>query len=131
MASFSLEHEAPARIPTGAPSGATLEEATVSFGFPVVCNDRFNYRLDGPIHLHCRISSLFESIDRLFDITAMLFSFRLFTLHFFLQFCCVGAAQIFPLVSSPFFAFPLWERSSGKIAKLVETTKMSPIGDIN
>jgi hypothetical protein len=36
MASLSSEHEAPAEVPTGAPSGAAIEETTVSFGFPAV-----------------------------------------------------------------------------------------------
>jgi hypothetical protein len=31
MASLSSEHEARAEVPTGAPSGATIEETTVSF----------------------------------------------------------------------------------------------------
>jgi hypothetical protein len=103
MASFSSEHEAPAEVPTGAPSGATIDGITVSLCFPAVCNDRFNYRLDGPIDLHCRISGLFESIDRLFDIAVLLsFSFLVFTLHFFLQFCCVGTAR-FSLMFRPLF----------------------------
>jgi hypothetical protein len=103
MASLSSEQKAPAEVPTGAPSVPTIEEATVSFGFPAVCNDRFNYRLDGPIDLHCRISGLFESIDRLFDIAALLsFSFRVFAFHFSSISLCWRGAD-FPLVSPPFF----------------------------
>jgi hypothetical protein len=92
-----------------------------------VCNDGFNYRLDGPIDLHCRIGGLFESIDRLFDITALLLSFGPSAFHFFLQFCCVGAAQIFTLVLSPFFAFSPWKRSNPGIVKLVESPYKTPI----
>jgi len=66
-----------------------------------VCNDRFNYRLDSPIDLHCRISGLFESIDRLFDIAALLpFSFRVFAFHFPPFFG--GTARLF-LVFLPLF----------------------------
>jgi hypothetical protein len=81
MASFSSKHKAPARIPTGALSGATIEETTVSFGFPPVCNDRFNYRRDSAIYLLCGGNRLFDTIDQLQYITALLLFFRLFTLH--------------------------------------------------
>jgi hypothetical protein len=105
IASFSFEHEAPAKIaPARAPSVGIIRETTVSFGFPAVCNDRFNYRLDGPINLHCRISGLFESIDRLFDITALLLPFRLFTFRFSSNFA-VLARRGFPSCFFPLFCF--------------------------
>src|SRR6266480_1155859 len=50
MASFSSSIE-PSRIATGAPFAATIEQTTVSFGFPPVCNDYPNNRLHGPINL--------------------------------------------------------------------------------
>jgi hypothetical protein len=87
----SLRSISPGRIATGAPFAATIEQAAISFGFPAMCNDRFNYWLDGPIDLHCRISGLFESIDRLFDIAALLsFSFRVFAFHFTSNFTVSG-----------------------------------------
>src|SRR5262249_37475247 len=47
MASFPSEHEAPAKIaPARASSVGIIRETNVSFGFPSVCNDSFNYRLD-------------------------------------------------------------------------------------
>ncbi len=86
-------------------------------------NDRFNYWLDGPIDLHCRIGGLFESIDRPFDIAALLLSFRLFARHFCLQSFVVLAQRGFPDVSSPFFAFfPARAKQLGN-CKLVELTK--------
>ena len=128
MASFSSEHRAPAEVPTGAPSGATIEQTTVSFGFPAVCNDRFNYWLDGPIDLHCRISGLFESIDRLFDIAVLLLSFRLSTFHFSSILLCWHGAD-FHACSLPFFAFfAVGAKQSGN-REIGGITKMSPIGD--
>jgi len=107
MASFYSEHQAPAGGPTGAPSGATIEEVTVSFGFPAVCHDRFNYWLDGPIDLHCRISGLFESIDRLFDVAVLLsFSFGVFAFHVFSILLCWHGA-VFPRVPPLFCLFSL------------------------
>ena len=94
MASFSSEHKAPAEFRPGL--RATIEETTVSFGFPAMCNDRFNYWLDGPIDLHCRIGGLFESIDRLFDITALLPSFDLSAFHFFLHFAVLARRSVSP-----------------------------------
>jgi hypothetical protein len=82
-----------------------IEQTTVSFGFPAVCHDRFNYWLDGPIDLHCRVSGLFESIDRLFDIAALLsFWFRVFAFHFSSIFV-VLARHRFLRCFFPFFAF--------------------------
>ena len=106
MASFSSSIKPrPKSGPTGAPSGKTIDGITVSFGFPAVCNDSFNYWLDGPIDLHCRISGLFESIDRLFDIAALLsFLFRVFAFHFSSIFV-VLARHRFPRCFFPFFAF--------------------------
>jgi hypothetical protein len=70
-----------------------------------MCNDRFNYWLDGLIDLHCRVSGLFESIDRLFAIAALLsFSFRVFAFHFSSIFV-VLARRGFPSCFFPFFAF--------------------------
>ena len=128
MASFSSEHEAPAGVPTGAPSGATIEETTVSFSLPAVCNDRFNYRLNGPIDLHCRISGLFESIDRLFNIAALLPSFDLSAFHFFLHFVVLARRSFFPCFS-PLFCLFRSESEAMRESLYWSNHQMSPIGD--
>src|SRR5436309_14676170 len=115
MASLPSEHKAPARIATGAPFAETIEQTTVSFGFPAVCNDGFNYRLNSAINLLCGGNRLFDAIDHFQYITALLLSFRLFSVSYFLHFCCVGTAQIFIPLSSPFLPFSLRGRSSSKI----------------
>src|SRR5207247_2620308 len=88
---------------------------------------RLDPMFDQPLNLLCRLNCLFDGVDGFVYITALLLSVRLFTLHFCLQFCCVGAALIFTLVFTPFFVFSAWKRSGEKIVKLVETTKTSPI----
>jgi hypothetical protein len=101
------EDKAPAEFaPTRAPSGATVRETTVSFGLPAVCNDRFNYRLDSAINLLRGGNRLFDAIDHFQYITALLLSFRFFTLHFSSNFAVV-TRRSFPYVSSPFLPFSL------------------------
>ena len=53
QASLGMD-KTPARIPTGALSGATIEETTVSLCVPPVRHECFNYWLDDPINLLCR-----------------------------------------------------------------------------
>jgi hypothetical protein len=121
VAGFSSEHEAQPKFWLGLPSGATIDGIIVSLCFPSVCHDRFNYWLDSPIDLHCRISDLFESIDRLFDIAALLsFSFRVFAFHFSSILLCWHGADFHPFFTH-FFAFFPAQRGVAWIAKLVET----------
>jgi hypothetical protein len=81
-------------------------ETILSFGFPAVCNDRFNYRLDSAIHLLCGGNRLFDAIDHFQYITALLLFFPLFTFHFASNFV-VLARRSFPHVLPSFLPFSL------------------------
>jgi hypothetical protein len=58
------------------------------FGFPPICECIHNW-LDNPINLLCRGNGLFDGIDHLCYITALLLSFRPFALHFSSNFAAV------------------------------------------
>jgi hypothetical protein len=92
------------------------------FGLPSICDCVHNW-LDNPINLFCRRNRLFNRVDDFGYITALLLSFRLFTLHFFSPICCVGTTQVFTVVFTRFFAFFPVKRSNAGIVKLVESPK--------
>jgi hypothetical protein len=127
MTSLSFAHTAPAALRSG-PRCVTIEQTVLSFGFPALCHDGFNYRLISAIDLLCGGNRLFDGIDHFCYITALPLSFCLFTFHFSSNLLFWHGAD-FILVLSPFFAFFPVQRGNAKIVKLVETTKMLPIGN--